>query len=174
RDQTLCPPRCCQRPISLNDVRQGLIHNTVAQSDAKRHELDDSVSVYCHFPSCSTCIPRTRRANDIAICRSHHEITCAMCMSRAHAGQDCPEDEGVQRTIAKAEVEAWQRCYCCRAVVERTTGCRCCHEFCHLCGATWKSCRCAHFDEDRLLGACAGNCGSRRRTREFRRRCCHG
>lgn len=32
-------------------------------------------------------------------------------------------------------------------------GCKCHHEFCYLCGLTWKTCACVQWDEGRLLQA---------------------
>jgi hypothetical protein len=32
---------------------------------------------------------------------------------------------------------------------------RCRHEFCYLCGATWKTCGCPHWEEGRLVRAAA-------------------
>jgi hypothetical protein len=53
-----------------------------------------------------------------------------------------------------AETEGWRRCYNCRSLVEKTSGCRhmtctCKAQFCYTCGSKWKTCGCTEVDQAR-------------------------
>ena len=53
-----------------------------------------------------------------------------------------------------AEREGWRRCYKCRSLVEKTSGCRhmtctCKAQFCYTCGSKWKTCGCTEVDQAR-------------------------
>ena len=53
-----------------------------------------------------------------------------------------------------AETEGWRRCYNCRSLVEKASGCRhmtctCKAQFCYTCGSKWKTCECTEVDQAR-------------------------
>ncbi|KAI0662640.1 hypothetical protein C8Q70DRAFT_1089640 [Cubamyces menziesii] len=60
--------------------------------------------------------------------------------------------------LALAEQTDWKRCPSCGHLIELTIGCyhmtcRCRHQFCYLCTATWRRCSYRQWDDDRLLAA---------------------
>ncbi|KAK1759755.1 hypothetical protein QBC47DRAFT_457992 [Echria macrotheca] len=91
--------------------------------------------------------------DDRLLCRRK---TCSLCKTAPHVGTDCPNDPAGQQLMRLARENKWQQCYCCKRMVELAFGCshitcRCRAQFCYQCGAKWRSCKCEHWDEDRLL-----------------------
>ncbi|KAF2717308.1 hypothetical protein K431DRAFT_233493 [Polychaeton citri CBS 116435] len=155
KDETLYPPRCCRQPIPFDSVRLFLNGQLAAQFANKKEELDDKDKIYCHVPTCSTYINASHRVCDRATCQACGERTCLVCKGSVHLG-DCPKDEEVQSVLTLAREQGWQRCNACGRVVDLRIGCNhiTCHckaEFCYRCGATWRTCTCLLFDEQRLL-----------------------
>jgi hypothetical protein len=65
-----------------------------------------------------------------------------------------------------AELEGYARCNRCKNYVELLQGChhmtcRCLNEFCYLCNAQWKTCRCELWEEGRLLAVAIHRAGGR-------------
>jgi hypothetical protein len=82
--------------------------------------------------------------------------TCSICKAASHGILDCPKDDATAAVLATAHEAGWSRCCGCRALVELAHGCyhmtcRCRAEFCYLCSVPWKNCKCAQWDEGRLV-----------------------
>ncbi|KAK1834562.1 hypothetical protein QBC39DRAFT_343403 [Podospora conica] len=157
-DETLFPPKCCGQPVPIDSVRTILSAELRGQFAAKKIEFETPNRTYCHRPACSTFIPREFIQVDVARCVQPRcrATTCTLCKGASHVGADCPNDASTQAIIELAREAGWQRCLACRTFVELETGCnhmtcRCGHEFCYTCGARWKTCGCAQWDEERLV-----------------------
>lgn len=121
-DESLFPPRCCRRPISLDDVRMFLPMETAREFQRKRPELETPNKTYCHAQSCSAWIPPQSISDEVGVCPRCRLQTCTICKGSTHVG-DCPWDEATRQLLQTADGSGWQRCYSCRRVVELHTGC---------------------------------------------------
>ncbi|RDX56062.1 hypothetical protein OH76DRAFT_1452169 [Lentinus brumalis] len=157
-DESLFPPACCRQPFQLSMVRQYLNKELALLVDKKSVEFGTRDRVYCCRPSCSTFIGSGTTVATPLACPECWKETCGHCKEEAHdVSVRCSseEDAGV---VALAEESGWKRCPGCGHIVELTIGCyhmtcRCRHQFCYLCAATWKTCRCEQWEENRLLHA---------------------
>lgn len=155
-DESLFPPRCCQKPFAVNDIKPYLGQELSAVFEKKSIEFSTADRIYCHRPTCSFFLgPATAKAI-IHICRECYSQTCGLCKQEAHPSKLCPSDDA--SVLALAEKAGWKRCPGCRALVELVYGCyhmtcRCRKQFCYVCAATWKNCTCPQWDENRLLVA---------------------
>ncbi|KAL8634934.1 MAG: hypothetical protein Q9228_007524 [Teloschistes exilis] len=160
------PPKCCLQEIPRGVLRKHLPSNELSCFDIKALEYSVAIGsrYYCARPECAKWIDtkKTRIHDGALVCPHCHNSMCTLCRGPEHpAGQDCPQDFGLDATLQQAERAGWRRCYKCRALVELNTGCRhitcrCGAEFCYTCGARWQTCSCT--EEDQV-----------RRTREIRR-----
>ncbi|KAK4623704.1 hypothetical protein CLAFUW4_05504 [Fulvia fulva] len=155
KDETLYPPRCCTRLITLDDMRDILPEDLIPEFIAKREELEDPSKCYCHVPTCSAYIPNAKRTGDNAICPTCNSSTCRKCQGASHDG-DCVYDPETQALMETAKDLQWQRYPPCGRFLEHNFGCwhmtcPCKHEFCYLCATTWKECKCDLWEEERLL-----------------------
>ncbi|KAI1769902.1 hypothetical protein F4818DRAFT_456466 [Hypoxylon cercidicola] len=153
-DESLFPPRCCKLPIGLERSRPFLDAEVVQQFLKKAPEFSSTCRTYCHNRNCAAFIEPKNCVDDTATCGECGCRTCITCKNAQHIG-DCPNDERLQQVIQLAREEGWQRCQNCRRMVELETGCnhmtcRCGFQFCYVCGARWKTCRCEQWDEHRL------------------------
>ncbi|KAH8652866.1 hypothetical protein BGZ61DRAFT_575186 [Ilyonectria robusta] len=132
--ESLFPPRCCRQPIPIDLAKPLLPPRLVGRFRAKEQELN-TPNHTC--PNCKA-------------------TTCVTCKAAAHQGEDCPSDETTQQLPELAQQQSWRQCYSCHRLVELNLGCnhitcKCKAEFCYECGRRWKTCRCEHFREDRLI-----------------------
>lgn len=154
-DESLFPPRCCQKEFILADVRRLLGDDILSAFEKKAVEFSTTDRVYCHRPSCSNFLgPVTTKASALR-CPQCNTNTCSHCKAAAHSNLDCSQvlDEAV---LALAEQEGWKRCPGCHHLVELSIGCyhmtcRCRKQFCYVCTETWKNCDCPQWEENRLL-----------------------
>ena len=121
-DETLYPPRCCKKPIPINDAREALPRDLSAEFVNRREEFETKDKTYCHRPHCSTFIRPYVINGDLARCPRCHEATCVQCKGKWHFG-DCPRDEGVQQLLATAQENHWRQCPECKRVIELAHGC---------------------------------------------------
>ncbi|KAI2641523.1 hypothetical protein GGS26DRAFT_585914 [Hypomontagnella submonticulosa] len=154
-DESLFPPRCCKESIPLDKNLTFLDDCVIQNFREKSIEFTTSRRTYCHNPRCSQFIPPTNYADDTASCSRCGQQTCMTCKGASHHG-DCPNDESLHQVLQLAGQQLWQRCQNCRAMIELNVGCnhitcRCGHQFCYVCGALWRTCRCDHWTEARLL-----------------------
>ncbi|KAK6212458.1 hypothetical protein LQW54_005232 [Pestalotiopsis sp. IQ-011] len=153
-DESLFPPRCCKQSIRLDKSRFFLNAEIVQQFRKKAIEFSTPNRTYCHRQQCAVFIPPDNCTGPTALCEECGHHTCTTCKGASHSG-DCPNDGPLQHVIELAREQGWQRCQNCWGMVELNTGCnhmtcRCGFQFCYVCGAQWKTCRCEQWDERRL------------------------
>ncbi|KAK0761166.1 hypothetical protein N5P37_006112 [Trichoderma harzianum] len=154
-DESLFPPRCCGQPIPLGINQIFLPAELVGEYRAKELEYGTPNRTYCHQPACSAFIPSQFIQGDVATCIKCRSETCTICKGQSH-DDHCPEDAATLEVLRIAKENGWQRCYSCHRLVDLSTGCnhitcRCGAQFCYVCGAQWKTCRCDQWDENRLI-----------------------
>ncbi|KAI0112779.1 hypothetical protein F4776DRAFT_340579 [Hypoxylon sp. NC0597] len=145
--EALFPPRCCQLQIHLEAYLHFLGEDLVRLYRAKAVEFATPQRVYCHRPECSVFIPPANYTDNIGLCHTCQNWTCTICKGRAHTGDDCPRDEGLQRLLEVARENGWRRCPGCQTMIERRGGCYhvtclCGAQFCFMCTRTWGICDC--------------------------------
>lgn len=155
-DESLFPPRCCRQPIPLAAVDVFLTAEFIRHFHEKSIEYTTANKTYCAWPTCSAFIPPSKINGSIAVCPKCAFWVCTMCKGATHQGRDCPKDTALSDLQALAKGEGWQRCYRCRRYIELKHGCNhitclCRAEFCYVCGARWKTCKCPQWDENRLV-----------------------
>jgi len=125
-DESLYPPKCCDREIIFDNVKTLLDDKLVARYADKKIEYDTKPDkrTYCCGANCKTFIPETGIQDEVATCPDCGKRTCTICKEAAHRG-DCPKDEDTQSLLELADNEGWQRCYNtkCHRVIALTTGC---------------------------------------------------
>lgn len=154
-DQTLFPPRCCKKPLALDEFRHLLSVQLIRQFESKIVELSTLDRLYCPQPTCSAFLGPATTQPKLVICTRCGIEACAACKASHSFGSPCAtaEDDPLNEL---ARTEKWQRCPGCRRTVELETGCyhmtcSCRTEFCYLCAARWKTCTCQDWDEAMLL-----------------------
>jgi len=162
KTESAFPPKCCLTEIPFKTVL-GCLDNKQRdeyKGKAAEYAIPAGHRWYCPEPRCSKWIRpeklhRERRSQQT--CPHCKSKICSICRSLAHDGnEDCPQDFGLESTLEVAESEGWRRCYSCRTMVELTTGCRhitcrCGAEFCYVCNARWRTCRCTEADKERRI-----------------------
>ncbi|CAF1309621.1 unnamed protein product [Rotaria sp. Silwood1] len=155
QDETLMPPRCCQKIIPIDLAR--LTSKEIENFNAKHLEYSTKDRLYCSQPTCSTFIPPALIVDSIGTCPKPgcQVKTCSICKAASHGNFDCPKDEATSAVLATAREAGWTRCYQCRAMIELTHGCyhmtcRCRAQFCYICSTPWKNCQCPQWDEQNL------------------------
>ncbi|KAF2686026.1 hypothetical protein K458DRAFT_363583 [Lentithecium fluviatile CBS 122367] len=152
-DTSLFPPRCCKKPIPLNLIRPIIPAGKLEEFNLKVEHLSMPNPTDCY--SCGKFVRTENITGDEARCVHCKKRTCIACKKKLHAGL-CDEDPHVKLFLDTAKRLKWQECRVCKNMVELEIGCfhmicRCLHQFCYLCGARWKTCKCSQFDEAHLL-----------------------
>ncbi|KAK5190433.1 hypothetical protein LTR99_008893 [Exophiala xenobiotica] len=173
QNESSYPPKCCLTEIPLQtallplDTKQ----REIFKEKAAEYSVPAQQRWYCPGPKCLRWIPpekMQRIRNGCQKCPHCASKICSICRGLAHdKSADCPQDFGLKETNSLAELEGWRRCFSCRALVERTTGCRhmtckCGSQFCYVCGTKWRTCECTEVDEANRQA------GLRRRRQERR------
>ena len=145
QDEHQFPPKCCLQEIPRGVLKKNLSASNLATFDKKVLEYSIPVGsrFYCARPECSKWIDTTRvkSQNGALVCPYCRFGMCTTCRGPEHqAGQDCPQDFGLDATLQRAEKEGWQRCYSCKAMVELNTGCR--HITCRCTAQFWSDTLC--------------------------------
>ncbi|KEF53700.1 uncharacterized protein A1O9_10100 [Exophiala aquamarina CBS 119918] len=151
------PPKCCLTEIPLQTVLLPLNkkQREVYKETAAEYAVPAEDRWYCPNTKCLKWIPPKRTSRFMTVShRCSHCSTkiCVTCRGIAHRrSSDCPEDYGLEATLSLAEMQGWRRCFKCRALVERTEGCRhmacrCGSQFCYYCGSKWKTCKCTDYE----------------------------
>ncbi|KAF6808868.1 IBR finger domain-containing protein [Colletotrichum musicola] len=126
-DESLFPPKCCDKPIPVDDDdddRHFLTPKLMSEFHAKEIEFSTPNRTYCHRPVCSTFVPKWSIEHDVATCPKCNEKTCVMCKGASHGvAEDCKQDEATKLLLELAAKNHWQRCYSCGRVVELEQGC---------------------------------------------------
>ena len=160
-DETLFPPRCCKQSIPFEQIKWFLDFSSRRLYEEKSVEFTTLLRLYCANKSCSHFLgPREQSGMVRSVsCIRCGVSTCASCAESAHPEfVPCKDDEAALEVIGLGRENGWQRCPDCRQLIELSVGCyhmtcRCKAEFCYLCTAKWKTCRCVQWDEGRLFTA---------------------
>ncbi|KIK92814.1 hypothetical protein PAXRUDRAFT_551844 [Paxillus rubicundulus Ve08.2h10] len=163
RDETLYPPRCCRQNIPVARVRPHLSQTLVTEFQQKRAESGTLKRVYCSSPTCSRFLgPHSKGlfGRKVYTCPASDctRKTCGSCRGeyRGVVSHVCRPDADIAQVLTLGRTAGWSRCPGCSQMIELNTGCfhvtcRCRTEFCYLCRARWKTCRCPQWGERRLL-----------------------
>lgn len=157
------PPRCCTKDhIPLKHVDKLFDDKFKVKWNKKYQEYTTRNRIYCPSRSCGAWIKPS--SSTTVGGRKRYKCTrcgtkvCGLCNGRWHIKSECPKDEETQKFIEVAREQGWQKCYNCRATVERKEGCnhmtcRCKAQFCICCGAKWKTCECPWFNYENAIDA---------------------
>lgn len=121
-DESLFPPRCCQKPFEYMAIKPHLPEELAAQYESKKEELGNKNRIYCSIPTCSAFIGMDDRNDRVAVCPDCKSETCMACKGPVHEGE-CPVDEALESVLKIAGDEDWQRCPDCKGMIELTFGC---------------------------------------------------
>ncbi|KAG2050390.1 hypothetical protein BDR06DRAFT_891739, partial [Suillus hirtellus] len=161
RDERLYPPRCCHQNIPLPQVRPHLTQAFLTEFELKAQEYGTLKRVYCVESTCSRFLGPLHDggSSKIFTCPSPTcmTMTCGKCRGRyKRFTHSCTPDAETEVVLTLSRASGWSRCPGCAQMIELSVGCfhmtcRCKTEFCYLCRALWKTCKCPRWDESRLL-----------------------
>ncbi|CAE6428743.1 unnamed protein product [Rhizoctonia solani] len=149
-DESMFPPKCCTRPIPLEQIRTIFSSQLILTFERKAEEFRTPNRLYCSNGICSKFIGRaapTERDKTNVICEECSTSTCSFCKNVAHeAHVPCKNDAAAQQVLALGTQNGWMACPICHHLVEKNGGCshmvcRCGNEFCYGCGIRWGTCR---------------------------------
>jgi len=170
-DPSHFPPRCCSKIIPLFSCTPFLPQPLITRFVARREELETVDRTYCSDTKCSKWVRPENIEAKVANCPACGQKTCATCKGKHHEGL-CPEDKDVKELLNVAKQKRWQTCPNCKEMVELEQGCyhitqvlhislhvhtnsmtrcRCRHQFCYLCVAKWKTCKCPVWNERNII-----------------------
>jgi hypothetical protein len=123
KDESLFPPRCCQKPFPVENNASLTVHlplDLVSRWPLRKIEVNTKDRTYCH--KCGTFILPATIMNNRAKCGTCDIDTCSKCKKPYHFF-GCLVDVAEQQVIELARKEGWQRCTGCRGMVELKKGC---------------------------------------------------
>ncbi|KAL2870466.1 E3 ubiquitin-protein ligase [Aspergillus lucknowensis] len=146
-DESVFPPKCCGVRIPLSFVQEELSSYELRLFREAEVEFSTTDRTYCSNPSCRKFIPPRDISATRATCSYCAFRTCPLCKNAYHRFEACAADPSLQATLELGARKGWQRCFSCRALVERRSGCHhikciCGAEFCYICGQKWRTCEC--------------------------------
>ncbi|KAI4252634.1 MAG: hypothetical protein LQ352_004184, partial [Teloschistes flavicans] len=108
------PPKCCLQEIPRGVLRKHLPPNELSSFDSKALEYSVAIGsrYYCARPECAKWIDtkKTRTHNGALVCPYCNNSMCTVCRGPEHpAGQDCPQDFGLDATLQQAERAGWRQ-----------------------------------------------------------------
>ena len=129
QNENFWPPKCCLQDIPKKTLEKNLTPLEYANYKLKAKEYSTPAGErwYCARPECGKwfCPSRYRSSDATMSCTHCNHRMCLFCRNSSHAvGQQCPQDKGLNATLAAAELEGWRRCYNCHTMVELGQGCR--------------------------------------------------
>jgi len=177
RHHIYCPHDSCGEALTLDECRYFLPAEIFEQWSVVivEAEIPEALKVYCPFSDCSGLLVKENvGALDVedvnmAECPFCNRLFCARCKVPWHANLECSEFQSLPATdktesdfllLKLAEDCKWRRCGKCKSMVELVYGCnhitcRCRHEFCYVCGTSWKNgspdCNCPRTTVDRII-----------------------
>ena len=126
-DERMFPPRCCNQGIPLKTVLTTLDSQEKVTFLTTMEEFKTPITErwYCPAAKCGKWMsPKMlRNQSQIQKCSYCRTKICSRCRARDHPFRDCFADPGLIAVLKHAELQRWQRCYKCRALVELTFGC---------------------------------------------------
>jgi hypothetical protein len=122
KNESRFPPKCCSRPIPLDLVKSHLSLALILLFKEKLVEFSTPNRTYCSREACNAFIHPDCVKEDIATCQKCYQRTCTNCKRKGHEG-DCHEDDADKFLVKTASEKGWQRCFKCRRIVERLSGC---------------------------------------------------
>jgi len=154
-DESLFPPRCCNKAFDFQQVRHHLGSKLALAFQSKSAEFSTTNRIYCHRPTCSMFLGAATDKAIAKFCDKCMAVTCGQCKEQAHPNLPCSAELDAV-VLDLAEREGWKRCPGCHRLVELSHGCyhmtcHCRKQFCYVCTETWKTCRCPLWEETRLL-----------------------
>lgn len=150
KDEACFPMKCCKRPMKQADIstilEKGL--RELYASACMEFGTPAEDRVYCPRPKCSAFLGSLRGRGQTISCDLCRLDVCLSCKESAHLGENCEENEALNRTRKLAEEQQWRACPKCKAIVDKTGGCnhmvcRCTQEFCYRCGVPWRPRTCS-------------------------------
>lgn len=171
KNESLYPPKCCDKDIPL--IIANIVLNAQQQMEftSKGTEFRTKDRLYCSSKRCSAFIHPTNIYRGVGMCRQCQRQTCVSCKMASHNGS-CSKDEDTRAMLKLAKKSGWRKCFKCKFMVAIDEGCnhitckyvtnylmllggdeliverRCGAEFCYICGAKWRTCRCESWHRD--------------------------
>ena len=122
-DIELYPPRCCQQAIPITKVKHIIGGELARKAEVKGVELATRDRTYCFDGECAKFILPDTITNNVATCGACGKATCALCKTRYHPFQRCPENADDQQVVQLAGQEGWRQCPHCSELIELRYGC---------------------------------------------------
>lgn len=126
-DECMFPPRCCSQSIPSKPILTSLASQEKVNFLTTMEEFKTPIRErwYCPAVNCGKWIsPKMLRnqsqAQKCPYCRTK---ICSGCRARDHPLKECSTDPGLVAVLRQAQIQRWQRCYNCRALVEHISGC---------------------------------------------------
>lgn len=127
KDPQHMPPKCCNESIPLKHVERIFDPSFKSLWNRKFAEFTTKDRLYCPSKRCGEWIKPSQIKRDgnrsSARCGECKTKVCVNCNGKWHSSFDCPKDEETQKFLKQAKDEGWQRCYSCKAMVEKGQGC---------------------------------------------------
>lgn len=128
-DAAHMPPKCCTKdPIQIRHAERLFDDHFKRNWNSKFTEYTTKNRLYCPARRCGHFIRPSKiktksDGRQYARCSHCDTKVCARCSNRWHKTFDCPKDDTIDKFLAQAKEEGWQRCYQCKAMVELHEGC---------------------------------------------------
>lgn len=126
-DEQRFPPKCCTAKIPLKTLMPTLTkaEKVLFLTKTQEFQTPPEERWYCPAKKCGKWISPSRLGHNqrVQICPHCRTRICRGCRRQHHPRRDCRDDPDFEKVLKLARNQRWQRCYGCRAVVERTYGC---------------------------------------------------
>ncbi|KAL2131540.1 hypothetical protein VTI74DRAFT_4917 [Chaetomium olivicolor] len=159
-DPQRMPPTCCNSDFIPTEYVKGFFDAGFKRDwNQKYAEHGNRSLIFCPSRRCGALIRPQDMHHEagrvFAKCAHCKTKVCGSCSGRWHHQPECPRDDETTHFVERARRESWQRCHCCKSVLEIKDGrnhmiCRCGAEFCLVCRGKWKTCNCPWFKYDPL------------------------
>jgi len=158
------PPKCCSQSLRMTLVREILGPHAFLSLEQRLFELCLGNTMYCSNRHCQYPIDLEKISSDVFSCPQCNTSLCSLCKSFVHPLMTCEEymlqAEGDNWELASvltlAVAAKWKRCGRCKNLIQLSTGCNhmtctCGHQFCYVCGLTWRTCKCSFADLGNII-----------------------
>ncbi len=151
-DEEYFPPSCCRQIVSDQSIRSSLSAKDWATYQAKAKEYSTPLEdrLYCPRSNCRKFLQRHFLWNFLRTVRCphcHQQIVNFQHGEIRRRKDPLAGDVHLDDTLQLSRRSGWRRCFRCRNMIERVSGCRrmycpCGAHICYVCGARWGSCAC--------------------------------